>query len=407
MADWLLLKLPASPDEQASWLVADARGASVSGPETGPLDLAAVRAASKRVCVLVPGSDVLLTQPILPVKAGTKLSQIVPYALEEHLAEDIDQLHFAMSKVQASDGTVPVAVVSRALMDQWQSDLGTVGIQAERFHADRDLLPENPRQLVALLQDDLLMLRRPGEQAITLPATTLAHSLRSSAAPIGLILYTGAAEWQRYAAQVEALRPHFDGIKVQLLTAGPLGLFAQQLPYTHAINLLQSNYTPRHTAVADWRRWRVAAILLATLLGVHIAGKAVELGMLKRSERTLNSAIDEAFRKAMPGEKNSVDARRRMQQRLASAQSGGPSSELLSALEALVQARGGNNSAMIQVLNFRQGAVDLQLNAADADVLEKISQRLRREGWQADLTAGSATDGGYKGRIQLRQGAGS
>jgi hypothetical protein len=38
----------------------------------------------------------------------------------------------------------------------------------------------------------------------------------------GLVLYTGAAEWQQHAAQVEAVRPNFDGIKVQLLTDGPL-----------------------------------------------------------------------------------------------------------------------------------------------------------------------------------------
>jgi len=32
------------------------------------------------------------------VKAGAKLQQIVPYALEEQLAEDIDELHFAIGK---------------------------------------------------------------------------------------------------------------------------------------------------------------------------------------------------------------------------------------------------------------------------------------------------------------------
>ena len=57
-----------------------------------------MRAAGRRVCVLVPGTDVLLAEPEFPVKAGAKLQQVVPYALEEQLAEDIDDLHFAIGK---------------------------------------------------------------------------------------------------------------------------------------------------------------------------------------------------------------------------------------------------------------------------------------------------------------------
>ena len=43
------------------------------------------------------------------------------------------------------------------------------------------------------------------------------------AAARGLILYTGAPEWQRHSAQVEAVRAGFDGIKIQLLTGRTAG----------------------------------------------------------------------------------------------------------------------------------------------------------------------------------------
>src|ERR1700747_457491 len=98
MADWLLLRLPRIPEEPASWLVVDARGTPVGLPQSGPPTLAAARAAGRRVWVLVPGTDVLLAEPEVPVKAGLKLQQLVPYALEEHLADDIDQLQFAIGK---------------------------------------------------------------------------------------------------------------------------------------------------------------------------------------------------------------------------------------------------------------------------------------------------------------------
>ena len=88
------------------------------------------RAAGRHVCVLVPGTDVLLAEPELPVKAGTKLQQVVPYALEEQLAEDIDDLHFAIGKRAADSATTPVAVVAHSLMDEWLDALQGRGHRA-------------------------------------------------------------------------------------------------------------------------------------------------------------------------------------------------------------------------------------------------------------------------------------
>src|ERR1700685_2217700 len=103
MADWLIIRLPRTPAEQASWIVADARGVAIEAPAGGPLALAQPAAAGRHVCVLVPGTDVLMMEPELPTKAGAKLAQMVPYALEEQLADDIDDLHFAIGRRGGGD----------------------------------------------------------------------------------------------------------------------------------------------------------------------------------------------------------------------------------------------------------------------------------------------------------------
>jgi len=255
MAESLLLRLPRDPEQAASWLIVDARGAPVGPPQSGPLNLAAARVTGRRVCVLVPGTDVLLAEPDVPVKAGVKLQQVVPYALEEHLADSIDDLHFALGKRAAQSSRVPVAVVARALLNEWLATLRAAGINADAMYADSDLLPKNPGQAVVLLEEDAVFVRPPGGNAVTLPADALAQGLEiaqldsdTASGARGLILYTGAAEWQRHSAQVEAVRPAFDGIKIQLLTGGPLALFAQQLPAGDPINLLQGDYAPKSVA---------------------------------------------------------------------------------------------------------------------------------------------------------------
>src|SRR6202000_3307212 len=229
MADWLLLRLARVPDQPATWLVVDPRGVASGPPQSGPLSLAAPRSAGRRICVLVPGTDVLVAEPELPTKAGTKLLQLVPYALEEQLADDIDDLHFAIGKRPAESTRTPVAVVTRALMDQWLTALKSNGLEPESMYADSDLLPQNPGQSVALLEEDVVVVRPPSGSPVTLPADALHEALEMAqsstadgGAGRGLILYTGAPEWHEHSAQVEALRERFDGIKIQLLANGPL-----------------------------------------------------------------------------------------------------------------------------------------------------------------------------------------
>ncbi len=411
MAETLLLRLPRATDEAASWLIVDARGAPVGPPQSGPLNLAVPRVAGRRVCVLVPGADVLLAEPDLPPKAGAKLAQLVPYALEEHLADSIEDLHFAIGKRSLETARVRVAVVARALVNEWLATLRAAGIVPDALYADSDLLPQNPGQAVALMEADAVFVRAPGASPVTLPADALGQALEiaqsgadTASGARGLILYTGAAEWQQHAAQVEAVRANFDGIKVQLLTGGPLALFAQQLPAATAINLLQGEYTPETGRAVGWQAWRVAALLLAGLVALHIVGKAAQLHFLKTREHQVDASIRDQVRTALPGEPNLLDARKRMEQRLAVARGAG--SGLLPALQALAQAGAVAPGTSLQSVNFKNGSVEMKLSAPDASSLDHLSQALRSNGWQADLLGGTNSGHGYEGRIQVHANGG-
>jgi general secretion pathway protein L len=408
MADWLLLRLPRVPDQPATWLVVDPRGVATGPPQSGPLSLAAPRSAGRRICVLVPGTDVLVAEPELPTKAGTKLAQLVPYAMEEQLADDIDDLHFAVGRRQSDSTRTPVAVVTRALMDQWLTARKSAGLEPEAMYADSDLLPHNPGQSVALLEEDIVVVRPPSGSPVTLPSNALQEALEMAQASTaeggagrGLILYTGAPEWHEHSAQVESLRERFDGIKIQLLANGPLALFAQQLPTATPTNLLQGTYTPTTSRAVGLRSWRVAAILLASLIALHVAGKATELTLLKRNEHKLDVSIRETFQTAMPGEPSTPDARKVMERRLTAAGAAG-SNGLLTTLEALVQARNAAPGSTVQAMTYGHGSVDLKIAAPDASSLDRIGQALRDNGWQADLTSGNnVANGGYEGRLQI------
>ena len=78
------------------------RGAPAPTRQRGSLSLAAAVARTGKVIVLAPATQILLAEPDLPPGSGAKLARAVPFALEEQLTEDVDQLSFAIGRRRAA-----------------------------------------------------------------------------------------------------------------------------------------------------------------------------------------------------------------------------------------------------------------------------------------------------------------
>jgi general secretion pathway protein L len=407
MAEWLILQLPRANGGSCNWMLADGGGRPVSAPESGSLAQAAEFAAGRLVGLVVPSSDVLLTDVELPPKSGVRPLQLVGYALEEQLAADIETLHFAVGERDEISGRTSVAIVTRALMTQWLQQLAEHGIHAASVSADAALLPDNPGHTVVMLDGDTLSVRRAGHSAIALPADDVAAALEASIgaalAAENLILYVSPEDWQARSAEVEALRKHCATIKVQLLNSGPLPLLAPQLVTGNFIDLLSGDYAPQVATGSGWRRWRLAATLLALLFAVHVAGLSLELLLQHRSERALDAEIGAIARNALPGDSGQGAVRSRIEQRLLAAQGDAGGAGFMPEVAALAHALSGAQGTSLQALSYRDGSLDLKLKASDAESLERIDQALRSDGWQAELTSGGTASAGYEGRIQIRR----
>ncbi len=222
-----------------------------------------------------------------------------------------------------------------------------------------------------------MVVRPPSGNVVTLPADALAEALEIALSGIepgtpggrGLILYTGAAEWQRHSAVVEAARERFEGIQIQLLTGGPLALFCPAAAHDCGH---QPPAGPLHAGRdASGGLERVAgrgACCSAAFVGLHVVGKAAELSVLKHADHRLDTSIEQVFQMAMPGQPVTYEARRVMEQRLAAARASQASGGFLLALQALVQAHRAAPEAVLEAMTFRDGALELKASAPDRRV---------------------------------------
>jgi general secretion pathway protein L len=414
MPHTLLLRLPAPGQEDTEWLSIDEAGVPTTAKQRGPLSLAAAVARSANVVVLAPATQILLAEPQLPPGSGVKLARAVPFALEEQLTEDIDQLYFGLGRRQ-SDGRTPVAVVSRTVLQGWISALETAGIEPAAMYPDISLMPENPGQTVLWLEKTLLAVRRPGRLPFAVELAPISEALVVAGVipdPLeegseervleSAILYVTREDWARVQSEFKELADSFASLKVQLLADGPLAWLARDLAATDAVNLLQGEFARSTDYGVKWRQWRTAALLAVGLLGAHVAAEALQIHRANHESAALDSEIAQIFSQVMPGEKME-DPRRQMQSRLDRVRRAGPGPEyFLRALEVLGSAVTATPKTNIDALSYREQSLDMKVTAPSLGALSQLSQLVGKEGLKAEIQSSTPVASGVEAHLQVR-----
>lgn len=402
MTQFLVLRL----SEPTSWIVVDDSGARLGPVSTGSLADAAPLAAERRVIALAPGAGTLLARPELPVRSGARMAQIVPFALEEQLAGDIDAFHFAVGKTGA-DSRTPVAAIERARLEAWLKQFAAAGVSPEALYAETQCLPDNPGKIVALLEDGSLLVRAPGGTPVALAAEPLSEAF----ALAGLEgddrhvqFFVAQQDWEASRDVIEALREVTGSLELQLLPDGALPLLAGTAVATRPLSLLSGPYAPRTGLKASWQRWRLAAGLAAALLVVHSGAGLYDLVRQRIEEKRLDAAIEQTFRVAMPGVERIVDPRVQMQQRLGGTAGADPAG-LLGRLDPFAQAMMAVPGVRIRSLGWRDRNLELRISAPSGELLTELERAASQRGLSFSVQSTQPREGGVDGLVSVNPGA--
>ena len=422
MAEFLVIRIGDTPEQPVDWIIVDDSGARRGAPSTGPLLEAINDVGDRRVIVLVPSAEVLITSIDIPIKGGARLQAALPYALEEHVAEDIEKLHFAAG-ARGSNGELPVVVVNRERLEEWIEWLTVAGINASAIVPDVFGLARIPGTISLLVAEGQVMINDgadieiamqgvgPGDALAAIGALDETDSADSSESdkptlaemPRHVLVYCDAETEERYQHDWLAIRQEMESINVSLLPDGVIPRLAATVASGAGVNLLQGDFGLRAEYSGMFKPWRNAAILLLALGVIGIAAKSTDVFVLKRQEAELKQQFETEYREISPGAASVSDPIRLVASLRTRAGNSGTAPVFLQILEHLSRAMQQNNDASIDAISYRAGVVDVRLSAPNVSTLDNI-QRVIGESGKFDAAIQSTDQDGDRvnSRIQIK-----
>ena len=114
---------------------------------------------SPRIVAVLPGHQVTYARLVLPTSSKKKILQAIPFAVEEFVIGDIDEMSIVVGDFNP-DGSVRVAVVKKSLLQQWASLFQDAGLVIDCMIGQPDMLTlDEPDMAVVLLKDNLLLFK--------------------------------------------------------------------------------------------------------------------------------------------------------------------------------------------------------------------------------------------------------
>lgn len=407
MTEYLFIRLPEHGDQYPSTVLND-EGHIVRRPVSGTIDDAAADADGRRVIALVPGAEVVMTQIALPALNQSRLRQMLPFSLEEAFAEDVDKLLFAPGPRLAS-GEVRVSVVAHAQMRRWLETLEAAGLTAQAVYSDADGVPDTPSTLSLVLDRSRIYGRRPGQAAFVLDGLSpvQAHELLQSQseerADLDYVdVYMAAEEEPALDTDLAELQQRVSKLNRTVVADGVLAQLAANLLAQRGTNLLQGPYAPKSNMRILLRPWRAAAVLLAVLVGVQLAGQVASYFQLHHEDAVLTDMLDATCRQqfSMSSLDACQSAARRALSQAGLEASAGAQESFLSTLAAMAENR--DPKTRIEALSYRNSVMDLQVMVPTIPSLDTFAHKMGdTQRFKVSIQSATPSDKGVEGRIQI------
>ncbi len=412
MSDTLLIHYDIEHAQQATWSLCNDAGELTGKITTGLLSELSELAANHTAIVLLNSQCLHISQLQLPTQNMQKMLKAIPYAIEELIAEDIENFHFVAAKNKHSDKTSVVGIDKTTLkniIDIFQQE----NISIEKIIPDALCLAANDTQWVYLTYHDDSYL-----QTDTLDGMALSHDIapyimtsklqdENIKSPEKILCFNeqeDAPTFDEFTTSELVRENDIEVINV-IYNTHPLVVFCGNYRQALTLNLLQHEFKNKHKTSGYWYHWRYAASLAAIWLVLHLGLTSFQYSRTSHENTVTKASIEKIYKKSFPQSKKIVNPRAQMEQKLKVLKSNSGNSEnglMFLLAESFGTLSHDKTNITLQTLTFRNNRMDIGLESKNLQAIENLNKNLNtNKNIKSEITSSSSEKDKVKGNLRI------
>ncbi len=391
-------------EEHASWLIVDEAGQTQQMVLRGNLADLTPLVQGHEIRVIVPSQSILLTQAFLPKLNPQRLKQALPFALEEQLIDDLNDLHFAVGDYQTIDNSFPVAVVAKAQMDVWLAALEKAAIVPHALIPTALALPYAIDNEYICIDDDIAMVRTGLYTGFTCDKNNLATFLELQFAETesnvsGIHLYN-------FSTTPVAITS--DTITVNEILLDENQFLEHLMKWTESspfINLLQGPYQLTQKTTRTKKIWALASGIALIWVGLAFLNNIGSFFILHHATANTEQQIEKIYKRHFPQASAMVAPRQRMEEKLKTLTATANKNNFLAMLAIVGNHFSKAKGIQLLGLDYRGNRLTLNVTATTFDNLDTFTQALLQQNLVVKQQNAGMAGSTVKANLLITQGA--
>jgi general secretion pathway protein L len=352
---------------------------------------------------LVPSTDCLVTTVSIPTKQRRQQIKAIPFALEEQIAADIEEMHFAIGQ-RREDGLLSVIAVSKAKMQFWLDSLLNNGITIVSILPLCSLL-EAPQDAWSIFHfNQSYIVNQNGncwigsEDEVKIMLTLTIQQCEDDALPA--LLYWSETDTPSW---INGLGLEVSSHTIKSAEQALLSRFDFQ-----KTNLLQGDFTIQDNWTDGWKVWKKVAVIAFVALLLKFSMMGFEVYKLKDESAYLQTEMARQYHIVAPGARITKNIERQMKQLIAQHQGGqNQSSSFLNMLAVVAESLASIVDIRPTNITYDSNKAEIRLDLIISSLpkLDLLRDQLVAKGLSIEVGAANAQGSNYSGRLTIRSGS--
>nr|WP_246856163.1 type II secretion system protein GspL [Vibrio crassostreae] len=382
VSEFLTVRLSSEPQSPVQWLVWSTSQQEViaSGELSSWEQLDELTPyAEKRSCIaLLPGNECLIKRVEIPKGAARQFDSMLPFLLEDEVAQDIEDLHLTILDKDSTHATV--CGVDREWLKQALDLFREANIIFRKVLPDTLAVPFEEPGISALQIDQHWLLRQGNYQAVSISEAWLPMFLQSdwvvaddeeqattifsyTAMPSEDVQQQSGANWQAKPAELV------------------MSLLSQQA-ITSGVNLLTGTFKTKSSFSKYWRVWQKVAIAACLLVAVIVTQQVLKVQQYEAQAQAYRMESERIFRAVLPGKQRIPTVsylKRQMNDEAKKYGGSGDGDSLLGWLALLPETLGQVKSIEVESIRYDGNRSEVRLQAKSSDFQHFETARVKLE----------------------------